>query len=297
VLIGCFVGRPAIGQPADETAEPEIPEAEDVDVKTKDGVDLKATFYPGTAGKDSVPVILLHGLRGKRGEYADLAGKLQLLGHAVLVPDLRGHGDSTRQKRDDREVKLDAATLRPADLHLMVTQDMEALKRFLREKHNAKELNLAKLCVVGAELGAMVAINWAALDWSWPPVAAGKQGEDVKALVLLSPRWNLKGLAIKPAIDHEALKQKVSVLLFVGAGAPTLRQEADRLQTHFKRNRPEPADAKDRDFYFYSQDTSVQGTKLLGEQALGVDRRIAKFIELRLVKQSIPWTSRESLLK
>ena len=36
---------------------------------------------------------MLHGWKGNRTEYADLASFLQTQhGHAVLVPDLRGHG-------------------------------------------------------------------------------------------------------------------------------------------------------------------------------------------------------------
>ncbi len=63
----------------------------------------------------------------------------------------------------------------------MIDQDLEACKSFLMDKNNAGELNINKLCVVGVEMGAVVAVDWAAWDWHWPRLATGKQGQDVKA--------------------------------------------------------------------------------------------------------------------
>ena len=79
--------------------------------------------------------------------------------------------------------------------------DVEMCKAFLMEKNNNKELNIDKLCLVGAEMGAVVAVDWAARDWSWPILPGRKQGQDVKALVLLSPEWSFKGMTIGPAIN------------------------------------------------------------------------------------------------
>ena len=42
--------------------EAEIPPPEDpVDLTTDDGLEMKATYFPGTKGEESIPVILLHG--------------------------------------------------------------------------------------------------------------------------------------------------------------------------------------------------------------------------------------------
>src|SRR4051812_12911603 len=101
---------PAPAAPAPDTKKAKIPEPEEIDLTTKDGVVLRATYFAGTQGKESVPIIMLHGLGGKRNEFADLAKELQKTkGCAILCPDLRGHGDSTKVLGSNRA--LDHATM------------------------------------------------------------------------------------------------------------------------------------------------------------------------------------------
>ncbi len=147
----------------DEKDKPLPPE--DVALRTKDGVTIQATFYPSKLGKDAVPVILLHEENGVRGDFSSLALRLQRAGHAVIAPELRGHGESSK-RRGER-----AMAPRPADMAAMVSQDVEAVKNFLIERNNASELNIEKLCVIGAEMGSVVATNFAAptgVGRSWP---------------------------------------------------------------------------------------------------------------------------------
>ncbi len=140
-----------------KAAEAELPRPEDIAMQTADNVLLTATYYRGGKGKESIPVVLLHGWKHNRTDYTKyFAPYLQSKGFAVVVPDLRGHGDSTRLKTlHGKDETLDAITLAPNQFNLMVTQDMKAVKDFLWEKNNAGELNLDKLCVVGAEMGAL----------------------------------------------------------------------------------------------------------------------------------------------
>ena len=138
-----------------------IPKPEDLVLRTGDGLELALTYYPGTKGKQTIPIVLLHMWKQSRNEYKDLAPALQALGYAVIVPDLRGHGESTRMKGARRDETLNAAKMPPAQFGLMVTEDMKAVKDFLWERNNAGELNIDKLCVVGAEMGASVALNFA----------------------------------------------------------------------------------------------------------------------------------------
>ncbi len=125
---------------------------------------MRVTYYPGLKGRETVPIVLLHGWKQSRSEYKALALALQKLGYAAIVPDLRGHGESTRVKGGRKDEPLDAAKMPPSQFGLMVTQDMMAVKKFLWRTNNAGELNIDKLCVVGAEMGASVALNFAKAD-------------------------------------------------------------------------------------------------------------------------------------
>ena len=109
---------PAAKKP-DDAADEKVPEPEVPELTTKDELQLKATYFPGTKGQESIPVIIIHGLgpKSNRKEYDDkdsgLASFLQKsLGCAVIVPDLRGHGESTKWS--------------------------EALQKNLREQHSAR---------------------------------------------------------------------------------------------------------------------------------------------------------------
>lgn len=324
VALGCLslgfaLGGAALAAPpaADDDEDPTKPQ--DISLKTGDGLELKATFYPSTLKnknkKDAVPLILLHGWKGDRGDCEALALYLQSLGHAVVTPDLRGHGQSKEiALPDGSKVKVDANTMRLDDIAQMWAPgiagstrggDMEAIKSFLFKKNNAGELNIERLGVVGADMGATVAVNWAAVDWSWPVVATGKQGQDVKALALISPEMNFKGFSLAaPLNDPEAgIGSRLSYLIAVGA--PKGRsskpvQDANSLRKMLQPMHPDPPEderAARQTLFFDESSTNLQGTKLLNEKSTNLDKKIAKFIELRLVNPEFPWTDRSSPLK
>jgi pimeloyl-ACP methyl ester carboxylesterase len=268
-----------------------LPAPQDLTLKTSDGVTLAATYYASgkadaDSGDDVIPLILLHAHKGSRGDLARLALKLQAAGHAVVVPDLRAHGGQTPSEGEPTQ----------ADVEAMVRQDMEAVKRFLIEKNNARELNIERLGVVGVEMGAVVAINWAALDWSWPVLATGKQGQDVKGLVLVSPEWTFRGARINDAVVHPNVRSDVSALIVVGRRNSALLQGARRLHSALARYRPGHEGAK-KTLWLESPQTSLQGTPLLNEKTLGVDQMILDFVELRLAKPPQTWSARNSPLK
>lgn len=270
------------------------------DLLTRDGVMLKATFYPGTKGKDTVPVILLHSSKGDRKEYTTLAPLLQQRGHAVLVPDLRGFGDSSQVMVGGQIREVDNLRLKPSDYEAMVAYDMEAIKSFLRRQNDEGQLNVNKLCVVGAEMGASVAIQWAKLDWSWPILTGLKQGQDVKGLVLISPKWSFPGLPINAAIDHPALREQISMLLIVGGADHDALSDARRLHRVIKRDESDLPPQK-RTVFFFELDTKLQGAKLLGLESLSVrgartkvtvENLVASFVDARLASQDYPWVKR-----
>jgi dipeptidyl aminopeptidase/acylaminoacyl peptidase len=63
------------------------------------GITIAASWFPAPAGLDAPTVILVHGLGGCRMGPTDLlaAGMLHRNGLAVLMIDLRDHGDSTKE--------------------------------------------------------------------------------------------------------------------------------------------------------------------------------------------------------
>ena len=274
---------------ADDEKDKPLP-PEDTVLTTSDRVTIAATFYPSKL-KKAVPVILLHAAKGNRHDFEGFALQLQRAGHAVAVPDLRGHGESSRGT--DRPGEL-----RPADYLAIVEPggDLETIKQFLMAKNNAGEINIEKLCVVGVEMGAVVAINWAARDWSWPALAIGKQGEDVKALVLISPEWSYKGLRINEAVAHPNVRQDLAVLLVVGKRNGKLLKEAQRLHSALEKYHA-PAAGDAQTLALHTPQTALQATRLLNEKSMHVGDTILKFIDARLAKQPIPWSERKSPLQ
>ena len=261
---------------------------------TKDGVQLSATFYPGTEGKDSIPVILLHMWKGDRKEYADLALRLQQEGYAVLVPDLRGHGESTQAYGGT----LDGAKMPPDHFYQMPYSDMETLRKFLVRKNDAGELNLSKTVIVGAEMGAAVAVYYAAYDWSTPRRESGAAAipQDVKALVLISPKWDFKGLPLNKQLNHPAVRSLVSILIAVGKNDSRSLADANRVNNLLERFRLNPDDIPrdQRNLFFGQLPTSLQGTKMLGVEELKLEDAISQFISFRVGNKEFPWRQRSS---
>ncbi len=297
------VSKPAPAQAAPKKKTPVTPKKKKVpppvelgrnDLITSDAVQLSATFHPGTKGKQTVPVILLHMWKGDRKEFAELASVLQREhGHAVLVPDLRGHGGSTRVGYTGT---LDAASLGPREFYDMTYRDMEALRRFLVMKNDEGELNLSNLCIVGAEMGAAVALYYAQYDWTTPRRESGavRPAADVKALVLLSPEWAFSGLPLNKPLTNPFVRSRIAMAIVAGREDTKGFADARRAYKLVERFHPDPPDgdpAKD-DLLFFQPGTKLQGTKMLGVEGLKVDGFIAWFIEQRLVKQDLPWRQR-----
>jgi alpha-beta hydrolase superfamily lysophospholipase len=278
-----------------------LPEPEDVTLETKDGMTIKATYYGGTAKKEAVPVIMVHGFEGQRGDFHALALDLQKLGHASIVPDLRGHGQSKTQKRPDgTAITLETSKLTRPMLEAM-NYDIAACKSFLMEKNNAGELNIEELCVVGADLGAVLAVRYAAADWSLQDLPAYKQGKDVKALVLLSPTQAVKAVTMRDALAFAPVQSKLSIMFVVGTNDSKSNSDTRKMYDSMLKHHPWPDEKDERrkaqDLFLVQRDTNLSGTKLLNS-ALGIRDAIATFIDLRLVSHQadFPWQERNNPL-
>jgi pimeloyl-ACP methyl ester carboxylesterase len=138
---------------------------ETVKFKTKDGIEVVGDYYEAP---DSRGALLLHMMPATRKSWTAFAPKLQQAGFKVLAIDLRGHGESQGgpngyQKFSDEE-------------HQASRLDVEAGAAFLKEK------GVAKLYLVGASIGANLALRYLA------------EHPDIKSAVLLSPGLDYRGV-------------------------------------------------------------------------------------------------------
>lgn len=140
----------------------------DVTLTTKDGVKIAATYYAG--GERGV--ILLHMLGRSRGDYAGLAQELNTRGFSVIAIDLRGHGQSEGNWRSFSPREFNAMTL-----------DVRAAKEYLV----SRGVKPGRIGIVGASIGANIALRYAAED------------HDIKTVVLLSPGLDYRGVVTEDA--------------------------------------------------------------------------------------------------
>jgi pimeloyl-ACP methyl ester carboxylesterase len=134
---------------------------------TVDGYTLAYNIYKSKPG--SPAVILLHMLRRSKSDWDSIAKWLQTNGYTVIVPDLRGHGQSAGNWEQ----------FTPEDFNKM-TYDVAAVKSVLQNEG----ADTKKLAIIGASIGANIAFNYAAGD------------QDVRTIILLSPGMEYRGVSV-----------------------------------------------------------------------------------------------------
>jgi pimeloyl-ACP methyl ester carboxylesterase len=299
--IALFIGilcTPSANAQDEKKPDKKLPPIENLALETKDGVLLSAKYFAGTKGKDAVPIIMLHSMidtASTGAAYYKLAGDIQkYMGHAVIVPDLRGHGESTKRRnpRDpNSNITIDAAKFTKAQF-AMVGADIEACKKFLLKKNNKGELNIEKLCVIGSDVSAIVALNWAVYDWSQQSNVLIKNGQDVKALILLTPVASYKGLTAQQALNHVVIQRTLSIMILAGKSDAKYYSGSKRIYNQLARFHPEKfVNEKDKlekgSLVEYGLDTDTQGSRMLSVSNLKPNPRdlIANFIRYRLENQ------------
>ena len=219
----------------------ELPEVEVLSLKTKDGVNLSASYFASNEGKKAPPIILVHDWEGSSKDFLaekGLAKYLQSQGYAVIVPDLRGHGKSL--ELDARNDTIDLKKFRNADF-LRMTMDIEACKKHLMKENNQGKLNIELLSVLAIGKSTLIATTWAVTDWSFPPLRGIKQGQDVKALILVSPVSRFKGLSLRQIIKAPVLAgqndRALPIFLIAGVKDATAKRDTKQVQSQLERSR------------------------------------------------------------
>lgn len=289
-----------------KTEDDELPEAQAVSIESTDGVLLKCMWYPGTEGKQTVPVILVHDLERTRDDMLPLAEHLQKEGHAVIVPDLRGHGLSTTVAGEDDPI--DYSEFKKAQLASMVI-DIDTCKRFLMRRNNAGELNIEMLTVVANHRSCIHAVNWAVSDWAWPRLADGtKQGQDIKALVLISPVKRYKSLSMNsalkaPCMSGKGIMRPISVTMVWGRQAEKIDREVDSIYRLILKGRTDPSEIPmdekwDRQtlFQFPLQNDEEGSDMMVGNSAAQIDTNVAGIIKKTIAEKAedFLWQDRSS---
>ncbi len=209
-----------------------------VTLQTKDGMEIRAFYFPSDQKKSATTVLLVHQLKGQASPYYKLVTALNKAGCAVLAPDYRGHGGSREyiNARGDKE-EFDPDKMSKRDLEAVIALDLEKAKGFLKEENNDGYLNLNALVVIGIGEGCVLADLWAMRDWGFPSIGSVKQGQDVKAIVLVSPEKQAKGLPLEPALNDNNLL-RLPTLIIAGSSSPQgsdARKMASRLEARKKR--------------------------------------------------------------
>lgn len=152
---------------------------------TNDGLHLAAHLYR-PARTPAPGVVICHGFGSRKENHADLATLLAARGYVVLVPDLRGHGES--------EGRLDGGEL----------GDLLCALATLAERH---EVAPGPLAVRGSSMGGRLALEAAARDPRVRAVIAVCAADPMMFRQRLTdPKWVAAARAAGVRFDPEALR-------------------------------------------------------------------------------------------
>lgn len=247
-------------------------------LRSFDGTQLAASYYPSKLGPTAPVVMLIHEAGRSSKDFVDpvaelkgqgLAEHLQDQSYAVFTMDLRGQGHNPRRARnaEDREA---------------MAEDMQAAYQFLLDRHNRGDLNIAKLGVLGVGEGANLAAAWA----YQPGAAVSTEGRpsDVNALILVSPMPEGAGYVL----DHVLAPLALRVPLFVLAGA---KDNASKDAVESARKGVERARLNKIELF----PSSLHGYKLLRLEPK-ITAALSRFLEANLKLRPAEWEPRYNLI-
>ncbi|MFG0332398.1 MAG: hypothetical protein ACF8TS_03455 [Maioricimonas sp. JB049] len=271
-----------------------------------DGAPVYITYYPALEDRNprgvmnAGVVVLLHEQGGSRLVWdktsAPPGGKpfaevLQTQGYAVITVDLRKHGESL--------VEGMTPTVKVSDYGQMVLGDMVAVKKFIFDEHQRQKLNMNKLAIVAAGMSAPIAAAYAEADWRIPPyddspTPANRtpRGQDVRALVLLSPDSTAGRVNLARSLKFLQTPQMgIAFLIIAGTRDAQDRNQARNAYQVVSANRHNA----DRT-YFERPNTNARGTDLLANPAAKAEILILNFLDKHLKKLDSEWQDRRSRL-
>lgn len=166
-------------------------EQKDIDIKTADGITLRATYYWPVPDKLGPAILLLHQCPpapGNRLAWNELATDLAGAGIHVLAVDFRGHGGSGGDRSTSQAARL--ATLKEKG-----PDDVDTMYSYLLSQ---KFINKNLIAIGGTGCSAGLAADAAA------------RHQEIKALVMLS------GAASEPARGYISQTPGLAVFAVMG---------------------------------------------------------------------------------
>ncbi|MGH7128631.1 MAG: alpha/beta hydrolase, partial [Planctomycetaceae bacterium] len=276
---------------------------EDKTLTAKDGWPIRITYFKSSLGQEAPVAILLHNKGGNRLVWhakGGVAERLQGRGFAVITVDLRKHGES-KDPPGAAGSGADASTaeLVPYDYRAMAEFDLEAVKDFIFQEHQAKNLNMRKIGIVAPEFSAPIALHFAAEDWlkppyddSFTPASRTPRGQDVRAIVLISPEESVPGVSANPPL-MTLRNPAFEVALLTQYGTEDRQNRGRAAQKmHQKIALPQNRDRT----YLESYKVPLRGTDLLGK-GLPVENHIIAFLDKHvrgLEGERDQWRDRQS---
>ncbi len=319
--------------PAQDDKKGEKP-IQDKSIQSLDGWPLKLTYYRSKEGKSAAVVILLHGKNESRMVWTakdGFAKQLQEKGFAVVALDLRKHGQSkpgetdsdTTTKKDDKSTKRSTGSELKRDDYVGMVADLEAVKKFIFEEHQKGNLNMRKTGIVAPGLSASVALIFTERDWLRKPhddaptlAQCTPRGQDVQALVFLSPETNVAGLQVHQVVP--TLRNfPLATFVLVGKTDPLDKGQAEKLLQQLGGDVPKSTGAKktetkkgkdkesesskeeNKRHVFGPLPTKLRGTDLLGKKELETEKYMLLFLEEHVQNLEGPlydWRDRKSPL-
>ncbi|HEV3302304.1 MAG TPA: hypothetical protein VG055_21800 [Planctomycetaceae bacterium] len=280
-------------------------------LQTDDGWGIYITYFAAPGDREAITkeapvVVLLHGDKQNRLVYEGprgLVSRLQERGCAVITVDLRKHGQSTNlaQVGGSPASGRSEATIQASDYRAMVDSDLEAVKKFIQQQHQLKKLNMRKTAIVGAGSSVAVAAAFAAADWNKEPYDDAPsddmktpRGQDVRALVFLSPPSRVRGLNLNEALnDIRNPDWNIAVLTLYGKANRNDAKDAVALDKKLSGTNKA---SKDR-IRIVAVNVPSHGTDLLGLRDIDTEGAILKFFQLHLFDlRDSEWRDRQSRL-
>lgn len=186
--------------------------------KTADGILIKGLYKPPKNYRNET-FVFLHGLGSNQEEWQDFIRRLVKYGYGFLSYDARGHGESIKTE-DGKTITYERFKMNAPDSHW--NKMIDDLGKAVEYLQNKRRIPLKRINIMGASLGANIALNYASSN------------DKISKTILLSPGISYAGIN---TTDHIAKFDKRPILLVASPDDTYSYQSCHLLYKHIKSNK------------------------------------------------------------